>query len=200
MTNLLRRSEYLMDEVASKLKHIEIPDLASERSLLAYTLFKIAIDHGQAIVILVGHGCNTSALALQRPCFEAFVRGVWVKWCVTCNEVTEVSSRDNFNKKGLGAMAAEIRTKGVLQSDVLQCIKQENWNRWCSLTHGGMEQIVGQWSTDGIESNYDPVEIQQALYCADLLQLLSAAQIAIGANDENLVWYFYDRFKSYDNA
>ena len=193
----LKDSLRIMDDVATKISGVIIHDLPEDRRLqIAGALFKLAIDHSQAIVVLVGAGsdCYSSALALQRPCFEAFTRGLWVKWCATDPEIIDVVKKDEFPP----GIETKIETSEVFsgQLKALKSIKQQFWTLWCSLTHGGMEQIVGQLSTSGIESNHDPGKIQQALYWASLWQLVSATQLAAAADDEPLVRYFVERLES----
>lgn len=200
MTDLLQRwlkqSQRIMDDVATKLDGLKVADLPeSERLQIGCALFKLVIDHCQAIVVLVESGCNSSALALQRPCFEAFTRGIWVKWCITDSQVIKVHEKAEFPT--MQDLVTEIETNEVWQLGALKYVKGKAWSYWCGLTHGGMEQIVGQWSKNGIESNHDPAQIQQALHWANLWQLLSATQLALAAGEEYLIQYFSDRCKSY---
>ena len=202
MTDLLGRSlnqsQRIMDDVATKLSALKVPELPeSDRLKISCALFKLAIDHSQAIVILVGSGCDSSALALQRPCFEAFTRGVWVRWCISDPELTEVRKKGEFPE--MWKLVKKIEANEEFQLEALKYVKEQAWSHWCGLTHGGMEQIVRQWSKNGIESNHDPTEIEQALHWADLWQLLSATQLAIASGEASLVQYFSDRCKSYHN-
>ena len=195
MTDLLERSlnqsQRIMDDVATKLNVLKVPDLSeSKRLQLSCALFKLAIDHSQAIVVLVDKECNSSALALQRPCFEAFTRGMWLKWCATDPEINKVLEKDEFPE--MWKLVEKIEANEEFQLEALKCVKEKAWSHWCSLTHGGMGQIVDQWSKNGIGSNHDPVQIQQALYSANLWYLLSATQLAITAGEESLIQYFQD--------
>ena len=202
MTDMLARSlmqsERVMDDVATKLANLEVPDLpTSERLQLSCALFKLAIDHSQAIVVLVRSGCHSSALALQRPSFEAFTRGIWVKWCATDPRILEVLEKDDIPK--MADLVKKIENDKRWQFGALKYVKELTWSYWCGLTHGGMGQIVGQWSKNGVESNHDPVQILQALHWANLWQLLAATQLAIATGEESLIQYFHDRCGSYHN-
>ena len=195
LARLLKDSQLLMEEVATKIDGVRIRDLSGTRRLqIACALFKLAIDHGQGIVVLVNNGCNSSALALQRPCFEAFTRGLWVRWCIDDTKVIEIVETAKAGKcyefPPPEKIVTELETSGAWQSKAFKNIKQQFWSHWCGLVHGGMEQIVLQWSRSGIESNHDPDEIQQALYWANLWQLASATQFAIASDEESLAWYF----------
>lgn len=195
MTDLLKQSQRIMDDVATKLDGLEVPDLPeSERLQLSCALFKLAIDHSQAIVVLVGSGCYSSALALQRPAFEAFTRGMWLKWCATDPEIIKVVEKDEFLP--MAKLVENIEANKVWRLEALKCLKEQTWSYWCSLTHGGMGQIDGQRSKSGIGSNHDHVQIRQALHGANLWQLLSAAQLALAAGEESLIQYFHDRLQS----
>ena len=193
MTDLLERSlkqsQRIMDDGATKLDGLKAPDIPeSERLQLSCALFSLAIEHSQAIVVLVESGCNSSALALQRPCFEAFTRGIWLRWCATEPKIIEVVEGDKFPP--MACLLEAIETSEIWPLEALKCLKKKAWHYWCSLTHGGMGQIDNQRSENGIGSNHDPVQIQQALYLANLWYLLSATQLAIAAGEESLIQYF----------
>ena len=197
MTDLacsLKDSLCIMDDVATKISGVRIHDLPENRRLqIAGALFQLAIDHGQGIVVLVRNECYSSALALQRLCFEAFAKGMWVRWCITDTEVIEIveAMKDGKHKfHQMERIVTEIETSEAWPSKVFKNIKQEFWPHWCGLVHGGVEQIVLQWSKSGIASNHDPDEIQQALHWANFWQLLSATQFAIAADDESLLQHF----------
>ena len=36
-----------------------------------------------------------SGLALVRPCFEAFVRALWLMWCATDDEIIQIGATEN---------------------------------------------------------------------------------------------------------
>jgi hypothetical protein len=55
------------------------------------------IEHGMAIVVLVGEDLYGSALALVRLQFEAYVRGIWLAQCASDSEVDK-AGRDDFPK------------------------------------------------------------------------------------------------------
>ena len=188
MRHLIERlgSKLILMDVAAKLDGAQISGLEeNERLRLSCCLFKVTVDHGQGIVLLVDNGCISSALALQRPCFEAFVRGLWLRACAAdCN--VKRAYKDNFPPtKQIIQELEELFPSGKLED-----IKQANWVRWCSYTHGGKEQIVGQYSETGIDSNHDPVVIKQALYDAVLWQLFAAIELASAAGNMSLVQHF----------
>ena len=195
MTDLacsLKDSLCIMDDVATKISGVRTYNLPENRRLqIAGALFKLAIDHGQGLVVLVRNECYSSALALQRPCFEVFVKGMWMKWCAADTEVNKFcEKREKYCFPPMKRIVTEIETSEAWPSKVFKNVKQEFWPHWCGLVHGGVEQIVLQWSRSGIASNHDPDEIQQALHWANFWQLLSATQFAIAADDESLLQHF----------
>lgn len=66
----------------------------SERNVGSATLFDLAHEHAKSIAILIDHKLFGSAYALLRPCIEAYIRGSWLLYCATDDEVTRFTSRD----------------------------------------------------------------------------------------------------------
>ena len=77
----LKESERTLIWIVDNINGLKVPDLpASKRLALAASCLHMAIEHGQAIVVLTQEKCFGSALALQRSLFEAYSQeAVWLR-------------------------------------------------------------------------------------------------------------------------
>ena len=190
---LLTRSERTLVWVADHLDGVRIRALPRDKRLqLAGGCFHIAIEHGQAIVVLTQEKCFGSALALQRPLVEAFNRGLWLLHAAT-NKQMEAAGEDNFpcNKDIVESLRPAVGAR-------LLYLNNELWPTLCSYTHTGYQQIGARLSPEGLKSNYKLDEIQQALCRSDMIQLVSAIELANAAGEEALSRTILQRLKAYD--
>ena len=188
----LKESERTLIWVADSINGQRLPDLPHDKRLqLAAGCLHMAIEHGQSIVVLTQEKCFGSALALQRPLFEAFSRGLWLRYAATDKEIDR-AGRDKFpsNSTIVKALTSRVATN-------FSYLTAETWSTLCSYTHTGFQQIGARLSSDGLRSNYRLDEVQQALRSSDMIQLASAAELAVAAGNERL-WRrtFSDRIKT----
>ena len=177
----LKESERTLIWIVDNINGLKVPDLpASKRLALAASCLHMAIEHGQAIVILVLEKCFGSALALQRPLIEAYFRGVWLRHCATDHEVDRAGS-DTFPTNRHIVDAVEAYSGAVFSQ-----LMGQSWNYLCSYIHSGFHQIGARLSADGLRSNYRLHELQQALSWSDVIQLASAFELADAVNNESL--------------
>ena len=196
-------SKHIDAEVQHKLNGLQIPPLQYDgRAQLAYGSLANVIGHSRAITFLVEKGHDGSALALARPCFEAFVRAIWLRWCATDDDIRQIGNTDSEKNDfpPMDRMIGRIRKNGI-GFDKLESIKEMAWDDWCSHTHGGWQQIRGQLSARGVLSpTYDPDEVELTLIHSDHWCLLSAALLAEAAGNHGLAKYFYNLFDEYDES
>ncbi len=188
----LERSKTLRGWVADCLDGLTIRDLPHNKRLqMAIACQHLAIEHSHAIVALVDNGWYGSALALQRPLFEAVVRGVWLRYAATEDEVDK-AARGRFPR--LERMTTES-PESTNQDDPppLQILKDRWWKRLCGYTHGGPEQILARLDHTGIRATYLDDEILAALRWSDMVQLFAGIQMADAAGNTPLVHAFMAR-------
>ena len=192
----VRYSKHIDTEVRRKLNDLQIPSLSCDgRVQLACGSWANVIGHSRAITYLVEKRHDGSALALARPCFEAFVRGSWLMWCSSDDDVLRISSTDDF--PFINKMIDAIKITGFGLGG-LESIKEKAWDEWCSYTHGGWEQIRGQLSTKGLLSpNYDPGKVECTLFLSDHWYLLTAALLSEAADNISLAKCFYSLYEAY---
>ena len=192
-------SKYIDAEVQRRLNLKTSPLSYDRRVQLVCGLFANTIGHSRAITLLIEERHDGSALALVRPCFDAFVRALWLMWCATDDEILEIgpteNEQDDFPPPNKMINAIKKREVGIRE---LKTIKQMGWVEWNSYTHGGWKQIRGQLSTEGFLSpTYDPDEVGAALVYSDHWYLHIAVLLAEAADNVSLTQDFYALFDKY---
>ena len=172
----LQESERILNWVHSKLDRMKIPQLPDDkRSQLASACWHVAIGHSMAIVVLVHETLHGSALALMRPLFEAYVRGMWLMYAAT-NEDIDRAGRDQF--PSYSDIVTGLDKSHHFSSRPFSAMKHQTWKRLCSLTHTGSQQILARLTPQGLGYNYQDSEILEALHWADMLTLLVVVAFA----------------------
>ena len=193
----LEDSKILLDWVATCLDGLKVPDLPYNKRLqLALACQHIAIEHAQAIIVLVENKIYGSALALQRPLFEAMVRGVWLRHSAMEEEVAK-AAKGKFPKLQI-LTSISLPKKDQNNAQPLKDLKDEWWNLLCNYTHGGSEQILARLDCTGLCSNYRRDEVMAALHWANLIQLYSGIEMAEAAGNEPLAKEFFKRMDTYE--
>lgn len=190
-------SKCIKAEVTRTRKCLKIPGVpGNERQELACGSFANSIGHSRAITLLVDTRYDGSALALARPCFDAYHRGLWLMHCATDEEVQKVGKDEKNAFPGFKTMTDAINATR-LPSGALGHIREIAGTLWHSYTHGGLEQILGQLSPEGLEENYPLDSVAEVLMSADFWHLFSAAELANAADNATLASQFLARFDSY---
>ena len=172
----LQESERILKWVPSKISGMNIPQLPDDkRSQLASACWHVAIEHSQAIVVLVHETLHGSALALMRLLFEAYVRGMWLMHAAT-NDDIDRAGRDQF-PNDFNRIVAELDEK-FPSSRPFSAVKNQTWKRLCSFTHTGYQQIGARFTPKGLGYAYQESEILYALHWADMLTLLVVVAFA----------------------
>ena len=142
---------------------------------LAVALFSIALDHREAIVCLLQHGARTSAFALARPVFEAYVRGSWAKLCATEQQHERALTKGIM--PSCNSMILSLnKVKGT--DGVFSRAQILVWDALSDYTHGGMRQVI-RWMGEGrIAPTRTDEEVMELLETVDSFSLLACAGIA----------------------
>jgi len=170
----------------------ELP--ANDRIRVAAPCLGIAQDHHRAIVLLMEHRLYASSFSLLRVAFEAYIRGEWLALCATDKQL-----RDFLRAKQpppLGTMLQELEKTPAFEEQVLSSLKKQHWDAMCGYTHtGGLH--VQRWITaDSIEPSYDPSEVEEVLFFAEIIGALSVIGFATLANDEAMALAVLEQIKA----
>ena len=178
--NQVKWSKKLHHTISKKLDGRIIPDLPENHHLqLTSASLASARDHAMATTLLIEYGCDGSALALQRVCFEAVVRSLWLYELAT-PKWTDDPANARQGRKYLEDAAKDKfpsiykMLEGMETSIFLNIFKERYLHEWNSYTHGGMKQLLGKLSTEGLDVNYNHADIKQALTFSDLCFIISS--------------------------
>jgi hypothetical protein len=173
------RSNHVMRWVNERLHGLPLPSLPDDkRQQLAGACLHVAVEHSKSIVVLVEATMYGSALALVRLMLEAYVRGMWLMYGATPKQVDQ-AGRDQFERT-FAQMVDEIEST-VPRG--LSGVKGAFWNRLCSFTHTGYQQIGARLTASGLGDEYAAEELIGALGWADGVQLLCAVEFAAMARN-----------------
>ncbi|NHQ93320.1 DUF6988 family protein [Janthinobacterium lividum] len=145
----------------------------SARSYVALAYLNMALDHREAILLLVGVGAFSSATALQRPLLEAAITGLWVESCATDTQVEEIRRIERPPPK------FDVAARKLIQS--------HDFGKWIEIFRGhykifndythGNERQLSRWLRSGTAGPcYDIRQMIETLHHTDLVGLLAAVQ------------------------
>ena len=171
---LIQDSEQLIQWLDNSIDGLDVK--SDLRTRLSAGCLDVALEHQKAIHLLVSHKLYGSAFALARLIFEAYVRGVWLKWCATDKEVERFKS--GKLDKEFGELVQEIEKLDGFDEGVLSDIKIKTWKTLNSFTHSGYAQVVRRNTESTIEPNYTDAEKIELLNFAMSIGLFTGMAIA----------------------
>ncbi|MDN2676722.1 hypothetical protein [Janthinobacterium sp. SUN033] len=143
------------------------------RSYLAMAYLNLALDHREALLLLVQEGAFASATALQRSLLEAAVTGVWIDSCATDRQVEQIFQLKyfplNFDK-----MAQKLRATHQL-GEWFEVFRN-HYKIFNDYTHGHNRQISRWLSSGSAGPHYDVGQMIETLHHSDLVGLVAAVQ------------------------
>lgn len=148
----------------------------SARTRSAVPCFAIAQEHHEGILLLIQARNYTSAFALERVAFDAYVRGVWLSLCATDDEITDFLVSEKIKKTY--RLIEEIEKSVNYVVGLLSGYQDRRWKALCDFTHTGYRQIQ-RWNTEtAIEPNYRVEEIVEVLAHSEIISLMALISFA----------------------
>lgn len=190
LTRALRESQETTIWIHARLDGLKIPRMReSLRTGMACASWHVAIEHSQAIVVLVDHSLLGSATAMIRPLLEAYVRGMWLLHCASDSAV-ERARNDSYPNM-------TIIIDGLSRAGLHDWadIHERWWKALCSLTHTGPHQLILRTTPEGLGDNYTAHQIEQTLGWADGISLLTLVALATLADQHALATEAMDRMR-----
>ena len=163
---------------------IALSDQTGDRIRMAGACFAAALEHHHAVVVLLRERLNGAAFGLMRGEYEAYVRGVWLARCATDSELSSYIS--DTKRRNIDQMLQAIEAMPVFDSRTLSLVKAKNWDAMCSYTHTGALQVQRWISSEAIESQHSPEEIEEVLGFTSTFALLAANGVAALAGNISL--------------
>lgn len=155
------------------------------RSMIAGGCFDVVLEHQKSITMLAGARFLGSAFALIRSLYESYIRGLWIRYAATDNEITNFLE-DKINTS-IGDMIARIEKVPGFDVGVLSAIKSTSFSSMCSYTHCGWRQIGRRFNNEYIEPNYLSGEVEEVLSFSNTMALLAAHEVSKMTNNRDLV-------------
>ena len=149
---------------------------------IAAIFYSIALDHREAILLLLHHGARSAAFALFRSVYEAWIRASWLDSCATLAEITfiEAGGAQPTVERMVRRLDALPDSEGMFSR-----IKRNNWESMSDFAHGGPKQ-VSRWITDtSIGAAHPDAEVKDLLQASDIYAVLCLAGLLRLANRQN---------------
>lgn len=129
------------------------------RKLLAGSAFQLATEHHHSMILLVENQKIGSALALQRPLFEAFSLGHWLSYWASDDEVDDFAEgRRKPSLEFLRRALVDGNPGGPSHADMQRLV-----SRMHDLTHGGIGHLVLRMGATRLGPCYSAEQIVVAL-------------------------------------
>ena len=168
MNSRLSCSFSLIRWIGESMHALEWP--SDTRSILSGGCLDVALEHHEAIILLVKNKHIGSAFVLVRCVFEAYIRAVWLHRCASDSEL-ESFQNEKFLKK-FDDMLSEIETMEGFDVGILSEVKKHWWSPMNSFTHCGYAQVARRYNDIAIVPDYDEEEIFEALRFVGTIALL----------------------------
>lgn len=151
-----------------------------KKNSLYVPLFSSSIEQSFAIHLLLEEGLTNSAFALARPMVEGYLRAMWVKNYLDESKVKEGCAQLHF-PKNLDILMSDI-AKVLGENDLFHKFKltiEPILPNMHDFTHGGVQSVARQYSSDGLLSNTrSRQEREQLLHLAVLTSYLCFENLA----------------------
>lgn len=156
------------------------------RNMTAAGCFDQVLEHQTALLVLVDHELNGSAMALMRVMAEGLIRGLWFHHCATDAELQRFKDKDELDKR-IRTLSREVEAKlGDVQDAMSQVIRSE-WDLLCSFTHTGFRQVVRRYTGALLKPSYTEQDVVLALRFAGAMGLLAMLGLAGISNNVQLM-------------
>jgi hypothetical protein len=179
LTTILNLSRDADQELCLQLNGMQLPNTC--RVSYATACLQLAQEYSVAVHALINRAPDQrmvgAALALVRPGWESYIRGLWLHRCATEQQLTDYIETDAQGRTMTG-MVEDIEGIKEFMNGMLLGFKSENWIAMCSLTHGGRLQTLHRVSERGIAPNYPEEVAVWAVQMTSIWSLLSAFELA----------------------
>ena len=130
----------------------------------------IALEHHEAILLLIKSNLLGSAFALVRPLFDTMFRALWINKAADQSQIEE-ASRDKDIFPAMSQMLVEIDQSYSIDN-FFQSFKGAKWRAMCSYAHSGSLQIARRFTNGDVKPSYKDTEILEVLNATNTAVLL----------------------------
>ena len=155
------------------------------RFSLAMGCFVLTQEHQRSVVHLVSHRMYGSAASMLRLMFEAYIRGLWLAYCATANDLARF--KNDRPVKDVHDMVKHVAGVHCGAQRFLDA-KNKTWDALNSFTHCGPHQLKRyvSYMLSQTGQTYDEEEIVEILEYANTLALHSVLGMACVLGDMTL--------------
>jgi len=178
----VERSKDLSNWIGEQIDDISLNATRSNR--LAAAAFHIALTHHSSVVALVEQGRHVSGFALIRPEIDAYIRGLWLGFLASDEEIERITKADRA--PSTPELMDRLEKAGYFDAKALTSMVPTMWPVVCDFTHTGIRALVRHLTPTSIEPLFEDEEIVEALGSADAWALMAATGIAGLAGDDSL--------------
>ena len=176
--DLNTRSAEIRSKLRAFLDHPEyLPDVKT-RWLLAS--LDIALEHQEAILLLIRSKLFGSTFAMVRIIFDTMRRALWINECATEQQIEE-AWRDELDWLRIPVRADMERTcfsaATPARRDEFFSLLKEVWPAMCDYTHSGARQMTRRFSNGELKPNYTEDEIHEAINATNAALMLLSTQV-----------------------
>ena len=182
MDNALEKAKELRIWLHERTNGLHLP--SNDRIRIAGPVLHLALEHHDAIIVLLCARLYGSAFALARLLIEAYARGIWLLNFASDAELQKyMKGKCPEFYEVLNKIGDDPETGGAW----LKGIKEKNWAFFNELTHGGACQVIRRNTEEAIESAYPEEERSRLLQLSSEVAIGVAAQLFAAAGEELLL-------------
>lgn len=169
----IQRGKATYDRVSTLLIRMELQN--SARVQMCAPCLAVAQDHFKAILVLLSQSrpLYAPAYALARPMLEAAIRGQWLAYCATDDQINELLN-DTLRFPAFNTMLSALESSGLAGI----AVTQSHCKTFCAYTHTGAQLISRMSTGQRIEQQFRPEEIAELIDHCEVTFLLAGGAIA----------------------
>jgi hypothetical protein len=141
----------------------------SLRTSTAIALFGLCLEHREAIILLLSFGARSSAYALVRAMFEAYMRGMWALHLAS-EEQLKAFWEQKYDPK-VETIVKQLDKK--FSAGVFAHVKASGWETLCDYAHAGGRQLSRWLVGDSIAPAHPDDEVPEILHFVDYYAVLA---------------------------
>lgn len=172
----------VLEWISSRLPRMEVP--GDHRHRIPAQLLDLSLDHAAAIVALIATGRHASAFALVRCQFECLVRGAWLHFRATDQEIEQFVEKDEI-RPTMAVLIEALESAPPFEDKLLSFVKERTWGPMNGYTHGGIHQVSRRLQGDYIKPLFVDESLLEVLQFTGLMALVAFGEItAIAGRDD----------------
>ena len=161
----------------------------------------IALEHHEAIWLLMERKLTGSALALVRPVFDCWIRALWINAIATEHQI-EQAAHDELKFPRMQDMYDDIKpvySESNTREEINELFQyiERLWKVLSSYMHSGGRQLARRFTGDQVKPSYTDRELAQALNLPTLALMLLMRAFFMSMGDQRDADETYTLFMQY---